>query len=109
MIGNIYGGLGEGYVISTEVVDGAKRRDHVAEKSSAFRSTSRLTTMQICYGGQRSLIRNKVKRKVYREAQNFSAGSLAFCCGSFGALQIAKDFCPNDKPANVLIINILKN
>ncbi len=29
-----------GFVISTEVIEGAKRADHVAEKSSAARYTS---------------------------------------------------------------------
>ena len=91
-------------VISTGVVEGAKRRDHAAEKSCDDCSTSYLTTIRIRCVGQQSLISYVVKRMVYRESQDFSAPSLNICCGSFGALQIPKDSGRNDKRFGLMAI-----
>ncbi len=97
IIGMIASSLKKQGVISTEVVEGAKRRDHAAEKSCDDCSTSYLTTILIRCVGQQSLISYVVKRMVYRESQDFSAPSLNICCGSFGDLQIPKDSGRNDK------------
>ncbi len=103
LVGNFAIVLEKRNVISTEVVEGAKRRDLAAEKSSAFRSTRCLTTIRMCCDGQQSLIMYLVKRKLYRKAldlaaliSRFSGASWLICCGSFGALQISHDFGRNE-------------
>ena len=65
LIGNFASSLEKPFVISTEVVEGAKRRDHAAEKSSASCSTSYPTTIRIGSTFQRYFITNPVIRRCF--------------------------------------------